>query len=37
MTILASAVDSLLDLIISAFNLFALKEASKPADKEHNY
>lgn len=37
MTILASAVDSLLDLIISAFNLLALKEASKPADKEHNY
>ena len=37
MTLLASAADSLLDLMVSIFNLFALKESAKPADKEHNY
>jgi len=37
MTLLASAADSLLDLMVSIFNLFALKESVKPADKEHNY
>ena len=37
MTLLATAADSLLDLMVSLLNLFALKEASKPADKDHNY
>ena len=37
MVLIASAIDSLLDLIISVFNLFALKEAETPADKKHNY
>lgn len=37
MVIIASAVDSVMDLIISMLNLFALKAAEKPADKEHNY
>ena len=37
MTLLASAADSLLDLMVSILNLFALKESAKPADKEHNY
>lgn len=37
MVLIASAIDSLLDLIVSVFNLFALKEAEKPADKDHNY
>ena len=37
MTLLASAADSLLDLMVSLLNLFALKESAKPADKEHNY
>ncbi len=37
MTLLASAADSLLDLMVSILNLFALKESEKPADKEHNY
>ncbi len=37
MVLIASAVDSLLDLMVSLFNLFALKEAKKPADHDHNY
>ena len=37
MVIIASAVDSVMDLIISMLNLFAIKAAEKPADKEHNY
>jgi len=37
MTLLASAADSLLDLMVSLLNLFALKESAKPADKDHNY
>lgn len=37
MVLIASAVDSLLDLMVSLFNLLALREAKKPADKEHNY
>lgn len=37
MTLLASAADSLLDLMVSILNLFALKESAKLADKEHNY
>ncbi|PAF42339.1 cation diffusion facilitator family transporter [Helicobacter sp. 11S02596-1] len=35
--VLASAIDSLLDICISAFNYFALKEAKKPANKHFNY
>lgn len=37
MVLIASAVDSLLDLIVSLFNLFALKQSAKPADHDHNY
>ena len=37
MVLIASAVDSLLDLMVSLFNLFALKESKKPADQDHNY
>lgn len=37
MVLIASAIDSLLDFIVSLLNLFALKESEKPADKEHNY
>lgn len=37
MVLIASAIDSLLDLMVSIFNLFALKKAEKPADKGHNY
>ncbi len=37
MVLIASAVDSLLDLMVSLFNLLALREAKKPADKDHNY
>lgn len=35
--ILASAIDSLLDLSASLFNLFALTKAEKPADENFNY
>lgn len=35
--VLASAIDSLLDICMSAFNYFALKEAEKPANKNFNY
>ncbi|PAF53151.1 hypothetical protein BKH42_07565 [Helicobacter sp. 13S00482-2] len=35
--VLASAIDSLLDICMSAFNYFALKEAEKPANKDFNY
>lgn len=37
MVLIASAIDSLLDFIVSIFNLFALKKAEKPADEDHNY
>ena len=37
MVLIASAIDSLLDFIVSIFNLFALKKAGKPADEDHNY
>lgn len=37
LVLIASAVDSLLDLGVSVFNLFALKHSSKPADQQHNY
>jgi cation diffusion facilitator family transporter len=35
--VLASAIDSVLDLIISAFNYFAINKAEQPADKTFNY
>ncbi|MDO7253727.1 cation diffusion facilitator family transporter [Helicobacter cappadocius] len=35
--VLASAIDSLLDICMSAFNYFALKKAQKPATKHFNY
>lgn len=35
--VLASAIDSVLDLIISAFNYFAINKAEQPADKNFNY
>ncbi len=35
--VLASAIDSVLDLIVSAFNLFAITKSEKPADEEFNY
>lgn len=35
--ILASAVDSVLDLLISMFNYFAISNSEKPADKRFNY
>ncbi|MCH9814189.1 MAG: cation diffusion facilitator family transporter [Epsilonproteobacteria bacterium] len=35
--VLASAIDSVLDLIVSLFNFFAVSKAEKPADKTFNY
>ncbi len=35
--VLASAIDSFLDLLISAFNYFALHNAEKPADDKFNF
>ncbi len=35
--VLASAIDSVLDLIISAFNYFAINKSEQPADKTFNY
>lgn len=35
--LLSSAIDSLLDSIVSIFNYFAIKYSSEPADKEHPY
>ncbi len=35
--VLASAIDSMLDLIVSAFNYFAINKAEKPADEQFNY
>ena len=35
--VLASAIDSVLDLIVSAFNYFAITKAEQPADKKFNY
>ncbi len=37
MAIMASALDSTLDLMMSALNFFAFKVASKPPDAEHAY
>ena len=35
--VLASAIDSILDLIVSAFNYFAINKSEKPADEQFNY
>jgi len=35
--VLASAIDSVLDLIVSAFNYFAITKAEQPASKKFNY
>lgn len=35
--LIASAVDSLMDVLVSSVNLIAAKEADKPADQEHLY
>lgn len=35
--VLASAIDSVLDLIVSAFNYFAISKSEKPADAVFNY
>jgi len=37
MAIMASALDSMLDMMMSALNFFAFREASKPPDEEHAY
>jgi cation diffusion facilitator family transporter len=37
MAIMASALDSLLDMLMSGLNFFAFREASKPPDAEHAY
>lgn len=35
--VLASAVDSLLDFLVSLFNAFAVRGSEKPSDENHNY
>ena len=35
--VLASAVDSILDLFVSIFNYFAITNSEKPADSQFNY
>lgn len=35
--VLASAIDSMLDMFVSLFNLFAVNESEKPADDKFNY
>lgn len=35
--LIASAVDSLMDVLVSSVNFIAVKEADKPADREHLY
>ena len=35
--VLASAVDSILDMFVSLFNYFAISNSEKPADKDFNY
>ncbi|PIQ87077.1 MAG: hypothetical protein COV74_02250 [Candidatus Omnitrophica bacterium CG11_big_fil_rev_8_21_14_0_20_45_26] len=37
MSLLASAVDSLMDVLVSLVNFLSLKEAEKPADHDHAY
>lgn len=35
--VLASAIDSVLDMLVSAFNYFAITNSEKPADDKYNY
>jgi ferrous-iron efflux pump FieF len=35
--VIASAVDSLLDFLVSLFNVFAVRGSEKPSDANHNY
>lgn len=35
--VLASAIDSILDMFVSIFNYFAISKSEKPADKTFNY
>ncbi|MEF3191215.1 MAG: cation diffusion facilitator family transporter [Campylobacterales bacterium] len=35
--VLASAIDSILDLVVSLFNYFAIRQAEKPSDELFNY
>ena len=35
--VLASAIDSVLDMFVSLFNYFAISNSEKPADREFNY
>ena len=35
--VLASAIDSVLDLIVSAFNYFAITKSEQPANQKFNY
>lgn len=37
MTVVASGLDSLLDVFMSAMNFLAIRKAGQPADKEHHY
>ena len=37
LVILASSIDSLLDIVASLFNYLSIKESSKPPDKQHPY
>ena len=37
MAVVASAVDSLMDVLVSTVNSISLREASKPADRDHAY
>lgn len=37
MALLSSAIDSLLDVLMSSFNYWALRQADKPADANHPY
>jgi cation diffusion facilitator family transporter len=36
-SVLASAIDSLLDFLVSMFNAYAVRGAEKPSDQDHNY
>ena len=35
--VLASAMDSILDMFVSLFNMFAITKSEKPADSDYNY
>ncbi len=36
-SVLASAIDSIMDLLVSMFNFFAITKSEKPADEQFNY